>query len=113
MIRGMSAEEYRRLEAGKMSETQLLEHIRSACRKLGLKCYHTHNSKHSERGFPDLVILGNPVLFRELKSSTGKVTPDQQAWLDELREKGQDAGVWRPADWVAGHVQKRLGEIAR
>lgn len=51
-------------------------------------------------GFPDLV-LARPgkLLFRELKSNTGKVEPEQVAWGDALRAAGADWAVWRPRDW--------------
>jgi len=53
------------------------------------------------KGFPDLV-LAHPqrgVLFRELKSEKGKVSPEQQVWIDTLTAGGADAGFWRPRDW--------------
>ncbi len=50
-------------------------------------------------GFPDLVLAkkvdGIPrVLFRELKSETGKTSPEQNAWLDITGGK-----VWRPSEY--------------
>lgn len=51
-------------------------------------------------GWPDLVMVrGERLLFRELKTDAGRLTADQQLWLDALRAAGQDAGVWRPRDW--------------
>ena len=51
-------------------------------------------------GFPDLVLVGHGrVLWRELKTDTGRVRLDQQRWLDTLRAAGEDAAVWRPRDW--------------
>src|SRR5690606_40011108 len=38
--------------AAAMSEAQLLATILQACRKLGLLCYHTYDSRRSEPGFP-------------------------------------------------------------
>lgn len=80
--------------------------------------YHTHNSRHSVSGFPDWVLVRQPrILFVELKTDTGKISPDQQQWLGELAhcetharwlvEQVGLAGVqpivevhvWRPADW--------------
>ena len=52
-------------------------------------------------GFPDLV-LAHPgrgeLLFRELKSKRGRLTPAQSAWLETLHAAGADVAVWRPAD---------------
>lgn len=51
-------------------------------------------------GFPDLVLVGHGrLVFAELKTATGKVTPDQQAWLDALDAvPGVVARVFRPDD---------------
>lgn len=47
------------------------------------------------KGFPDLVLVGRGrVIYAELKSSTGKVRPEQQVWLDALTAAGQEAHVW-------------------
>lgn len=56
------------------------------------------------RGFPDIVAARDGrVVFLELKTARGRVTPHQQAWLDILPA----AHVIRPGDW------QRLQEILR
>ncbi len=83
-----------------MTERELLDAVRQACRWSGLMVYHTFDSRRSERGFPDVVVVGpRGVIFRELKSSRGRLSPDQVRWLDKLRQAGSDAGVWRPDAW--------------
>ncbi len=83
-----------------MTEAELLDAVRQACRWSGLLCYHTHDSRRSERGFPDVVVVGpHGVVFRELKAERGRVTPDQREWLDRLTDADADADVWRPDDW--------------
>lgn len=83
-----------------MSEAVLQRNVIALCKQLGLLAYHTHDSRRSEAGFPDLVIVGQDgVLFRELKTQTGKVSVDQLHWLTSLRFAGQDADVWRPEHW--------------
>ncbi len=83
-----------------MTERELLDAIRDACRWAGLLTYHTHDSRRSEPGYPDLTVVGpTGVLFRELKAERGRVTPDQRQWLDRLSAAGADADVWRPCDW--------------
>ena len=51
-------------------------------------------------GFPDLVLVrGNRLLFAELKSVKGKVSPDQKTWLQGLREACSEVYLWRPSDY--------------
>jgi hypothetical protein len=67
---------------------------------LGCIVYHTHDSRRSEPGFPDLVIVGRKgFAFRELKTNGGRLSPEQQVWLDKLTAAKADADVWRPSDW--------------
>jgi hypothetical protein len=82
-----------------MTEKHLLSWVRQAARLLGWRCYHTWNSIHSERGFPDLVLCKPPrLLVIELKGPRGKVTGDQQDWLNDLAACGISTAVWRPDD---------------
>jgi hypothetical protein len=69
--------------------------------------YHTHDSRHSPPGFPDLVLIRPPELvFAELKSERGKLTASQTYWLDALTKCGCEAYVWRPTDET--QVRERL-----
>ena len=63
--------------------------------------YHTHDSRRSAPGYPDLTLAHRKwgLLFVELKMPKGKVSADQKEWLKILRQCGQEAMVWRPADW--------------
>jgi len=85
------------------AEAGLLEHIRALARRSGWLCYHTHDSRRSEAGFPDLVLTnGQRVLFLECKTSTGKLTEAQARWLALLgRVPGVEARVIRPQDLAA------------
>lgn len=66
------------------------------------------------KGYPDLTIVGpGGVLFRELKSATGPTTPEQLAWLRNLRTAGADAGTWRPADLRTGRIQRELRALRK
>ena len=61
------------------------------------------------KGFPDLVLVGRgQVLFRELKSTRGRLGPHQKAWLQVLDQAGANTGVWRPADWFSGVIHQQL-----
>jgi hypothetical protein len=88
-------------------------HIRRLTSDLGLLRYHTHDSRRSPGGFPDLVCVGpGGVLFRELKREGRNPTPAQQRWLDALTAAGSDAGVWRPSDLLSGRIARELAGIS-
>ena len=97
-----------------MSEAQLDAAIRRILRDLpSLLWYHTHDSRRSPRGFPDLVAVGpQGVLFRELKTAKGKVSPAQEAWLEAMLAGGVDAGIWRPSDLLNGTIARELAALA-
>jgi hypothetical protein len=40
------------------------------------------------------------LIFRELKSPTGRLSSEQDAWGDLLTRAGCDWQVWRPSDWA-------------
>jgi hypothetical protein len=93
-----------------VSEAALQALILDAARWTGWFVYHTHDSRRSQPGFPDLVLVHRDtgrVLFRELKTDKGKLTPAQREWLGYLSIQ-HDAGVWRPADWTSGAVLAAL-----
>lgn len=95
--------------AQSMTEAALLAHVRSLAVDLRLSIYHTHDSRRSEPGFPDLVIVGpGGVLWRELKTERGRLTVPQKAWLARLRAAGQDAEVWRPTALVYERVLREM-----
>lgn len=48
------------------------------------------------------------LVFAELKSTRGRVTPEQQAWLDQLPATGTETYLWRPADWLSGVIPEVL-----
>lgn len=133
----MRAREYQeQLVAGQMTETALQAQVEAVARTLGWRAYHTRDSRRSESGFPDLVLVRPPrLIFAELKRQSAKSQPtaEQQAWLDdvnavgdaisaellrrmtddELRTPGRLPGVeaylWRPIDMTT----KTITEVLR
>lgn len=100
--------------ARNMSEPALQARIKAMCKTLGLLAYHTHDSRRSDRGFPDLVIVGpHGLLFRELKQEAGKVEQVQADWLVALHQTGVGAGVWRPSCLLSGRIERELTAIRR
>lgn len=52
-----------------------------------------------DAGLPDILALRHDrAIMAELKSATGRVTPEQAAWLVVAKEAGLEAYVWRPAE---------------
>jgi len=56
------------------------------------------------QGWPDLTLAHERkkrLMFRELKTDTGKLTDSQREWLRVLHACEADVDVWRPRDWEA------------
>lgn len=88
-------------------------------RFLGWRDYHTHDSRRSKAGFPDLTLTrGVRLIFAELKADAEQrratladvaarpewlrsrsITNEQAAWLMALAATPAEVYVWRPADW--------------
>ena len=87
-----------------VSEKAFMQMVIDAARLLGWRVYHTFDSRRSPEGFPDLVLVRDGrLVFAELKTERGKLSPSQQAWLAELEEvryqRGIEVYTWRPRDW--------------
>lgn len=89
----------------------------------GFRVYHTFDSRHSEPGFPDLVMVRPPrLLVVELKAERGHVSVEQAAWigaftaiggsvrfvveaarehdlLGGIEEPSVECYVWKPSQW--------------
>ncbi len=83
----------------RMQEKEFQKSVVDLATFTGWLVYHNPDSRRSTAGFPDLVLLKDRLLFRELKTTTGRVSEAQKYWLTALTWVGQDAKVWRPADW--------------
>lgn len=100
-----------------MTEAALQEQIRKLAQTFGWKYYHTHDSRNSPEGFPDVVLVRAGVLiFAELKREGLNPTRAQNAWIHELTSVQGEAErvcefdygidiyrpvrvfVWRPSD---------------
>lgn len=80
-----------------VSEKQFQSHLVMYAKNRGWMVYHTYDSRRCEPGFPDLVLVRDRVLYRELKSEKGRVTPAQKAWGEALVAAGADFAIWRPS----------------
>lgn len=99
----------------KLFQRQVLE-LAKIC---GWRVYHPFLSKWSEKGFPDLTMVrarDRRLLFAELKTDRGVVSPAQVEWLDLLGSVHRpvpasdpayghvpsvEVHIWRPRDWDA------------
>lgn len=100
----------RTVMAAAMSERELEDAVEALARTCGWLVYHTHDSRRSEAGFPDIVMLREGrLIFAELKSQKGLLGREQRRWLSALiATERVEVYVWRPEDWYAGWVEKVL-----
>lgn len=93
-----------------VSERTFQSQVVQLARANGWLLYHTFDSRRSAAGFPDLTLVREgELVFLELKSDKGRVTPEQQQWLAELAACGHVAEVARPRDWkwLEGVLRRR------
>ncbi len=103
------------------SEKQFQAAVIEYAKLNGWLVYHTRNSRGSEPGFPDLVLVhpgsGDSVprrprlVFAELKTERGRTSLAQAEWLSALGRVTASGGgspmqsprifteLWRPRDW--------------
>jgi hypothetical protein len=112
MVGMASIDQVRAAQAAAMSEREFTGLVRKVAKETGWLCYHTHRSERSEPGYPDFTLVkGDRLLFRELKTAKGRVTPAQLQWLDALAGAGIDVGVWRPIDMTSGLIYRVLAGV--
>jgi hypothetical protein len=90
-----------------MPEGTLLAEVQGIAKARGFLVYHTYRSTKSPPGFPDLCLArpastSSPgrLILAELKTRTGKLTPEQALWVSVLEHTvpGVEVYVWRPSD---------------
>jgi hypothetical protein len=84
-----------------VTEAELQANVLELAGRFRWLSYHTHDSRRSPAGFPDLVLVrGERLVFAELKREGRYPTPAQRAWLSALGQVTTvDAHSWRPRDW--------------
>lgn len=83
-----------------LTEAAFQQHVVDYARLNGWWVYHTHDSRHSQAGFPDLTMCrGHRLLFAELKTETGLISPAQLDVITRLRSTPAEVYVWRPSDF--------------
>jgi hypothetical protein len=93
-----------------MPERVWLSEVVALAKAYGWLVYHALPAQNSrgrwathqmgDTGFPDLMMvhIRHGALFVELKTNKGRLTQQQQMWLDTLHTAGQETDVWRPKD---------------
>lgn len=90
-----------------MTEKAFLDLVVRAAHLNGWRVYHTHDSRRSEAGYPDLTMVREragctrSLIFVELKTEKGRLSEVQQMWIHGLSAASQRVYVWRPSDWPA------------
>ena len=74
--------------------------VKDLAKVFGWRYYHTWRSIHSPAGFPDCVFVRlSRLVFAELKSNKGKLSLEQEAWLEDLKATEKcEVYLWRPSD---------------
>ena len=83
-----------------ITEAQFQSQVVGLARATGWRVYHTHDSRRSAAGFPDLTMVrGARLVMAELKSEMGFATSAQRQWLDALGAvPGVESYLWKPDD---------------
>lgn len=92
----------------KLTEKQFMAQVIQLAKLFGWRVYHTHDSRRSVAGFPDLVLLkGEVLLVAELKVGKNDVTDEQWGWLRSFEQAGGRTFVWYPDQW--DEIERELG----
>ena len=96
-----------------MTERELLAAVVGLAMSVGLLVYHTHDSRRSDPGFPDLVLAGGRgVIFAELKTEHGELSAAQVTWKWRLIAGHCNWKLWRPRHLDSGLILRELKGIA-
>ena len=91
-----------------MTETELLDAVVELARLFRWQLHHCRPGRtargwatpiQGDAGFPDVVaVRGRRLVVAELKSARGKVTEQQEKWLERFAAAGAETYCWRPGD---------------
>jgi hypothetical protein len=86
---------------GVVTEKAFMQTVLDLAHLTGWTSYHTHDSRRSTAGFPDLVLLRRErCIVAELKRDGKLPTPVQMSWLLLFAQvPGVHATCWHPAQW--------------
>jgi hypothetical protein len=87
-------------------------HFRSVPVKRGKRVVWETPVQADGKGFPDLCMVRERILFCELKVGKNKPSQEQLDWLDLLHAAGVEAYLWRESDWLDGTIPEVLKHAA-
>lgn len=98
------------------NEAAFMRHVMAWVKKTfpSALMYHTHDSRGSQAGFPDVVFLGPfGLIFAEFKMRGPEdLTPEQARWVIRLNTQGGVRSVvWSPEDWQNGTIQRSFTHV--
>jgi hypothetical protein len=89
-----------------MTERMLQDAVVELALTLKWRTYHTYDSRRSNPGWPDLILVRrNRIVAIELKSAKGRVSVEQLAWFGALEAAGVECHVYRPSEWCDGTIE--------
>jgi len=97
-----------------LREAQFQQQVLQLARLNGWWCYHTYDSRRSQPGLPDLILIRERVVWAELKVRPNRLRPNQKDCLNRLQNAQQETYVWYPEDWdaIVQILQKPPGTCA-
>lgn len=105
----MTNSELTSILAADLSEHDLQANVVAAAKMQGWWVMAVRDSRGTEPGWPDLTLIrGGRLMYRELKSETGKLRPAQRRVYALLVAAGADVAVWQPRHWYSGAIDEDL-----
>jgi hypothetical protein len=111
----MSPDEYKAAVRSSWTEAEFTREVLALARRHGWRSFHARPGRTNKgwrtpvagdgKGFFDLVLAKDlSVIFAELKTNVGRLSPEQAAWVEALRPLSEASenvlvAVWRPRDW--------------
>lgn len=84
----------------KLTEADMLKGIKFVAKQFGYLVFHNTYAIGSDRGFPDLVIVGyGCTWFLELKGPKPRISDEQKEWIQALYSAGNNAQFVHPGDY--------------
>jgi len=84
----------------RLTEKAFMGQVIQLAKLMGWMVYHTHDSRRSVAGFPDLLLLrGEQQIVAELKVGKNQPSTEQLRWLGAFHRAGVEAVLWTPENW--------------